>query len=107
MAIGYAMTKAGLDNQMGGLVVGLRDAFLAIHSFKALLDNAAILPDSVLQVAPFTYGGSVSTGEIKRIRDSFTTLDLLHQVSNGGLTVASAVNFWADAQYLANTAFRS
>ena len=103
MAIGYPITKIGLDNTMGGLVVSLRDAFNDVVFFKGQLDNAAILPDSVL--VNLGYTGSASTGEIKRIRDGFTLLSLLNTVSKGGSTVPSAVDFWADAQYLAGSNF--
>ena len=103
MAIGYPITKSGLDNMMGGLVVGLRDAFNAIQYFKANLDDSTIYPDAVLTT--LGYAGSTSSGEIKQIRDSFTALSLLRTVSIAGSTVPSAVDFWFDAKHLAGSNF--
>jgi|SRR6185369_10986907 len=104
MSIGYPFTKADLDNRMGGMVVNLRDAFNAIALFKtSLLDDATMLPDSVLTGLGYT--GNTSSGEIQQIRNSFTSLSLLNTVSRGGSTVPSLVNFWFDAQHLANANF--
>jgi len=101
--IGYPITKAGLDNLMGGLIVSVRDSLNACVSFKALLDDTSILPDSVLTA--LTYGGSSSTGEIQQIRNSFTSMSLLNTVSRGGSTVPSLVDFWFDAKHLGGTNF--
>ncbi len=104
MSIGYPFTKAALDSQMGGMVVSLRDAFNAIALFKtSLLDDATMLSDSVLSGLGYT--GSTASLEIQQIRNSFTALSQLNTVSRGGLTVPSPVNFWFDAQHLANPNF--
>jgi hypothetical protein len=103
MSIGYPITKVDLDNRMGGMVVNLRNAFNDVVLFKALLDDATILPDATL--VSLGYSGSVSSGEIKQIRDSFTTMSLLNTVSRGGSTVGSLVDFWFDAKHLAGLNF--
>lgn len=104
MSIGYPVTKVDLDNRMGGMVVALRDAFDDIVVFKASqLDDAGMLPDATLTALGYT--GSVSSGEIKQIRDAFTTLGLLATVSRGGLTVPAQVDFWSDAKHLAGLNF--
>lgn len=104
--IGYPVSRAGFDNQLGGLVTNLRNAFNDIVFFKALLDDSTIYPDSVLQASPLGYTGSTSTGEIKQMRDSLTALALLNTVSRGGSTVPSLFDFWFDAKHLAGSAFR-
>jgi hypothetical protein len=103
VSIGYPITKADLDARMGGMVVALRDAFDNIVLFKSLLDDATMLPDSVL--TGLGYSGSVSSLEIQQIRNSFTSLSLLNTVSRGGSTVPSVVDFWFDAKHLANLNF--
>lgn len=97
MAIGYPITKIGLDNTMGGLVVGLRDALNACVAFKANLDDTAILPDAVL--TSLGYG----SGEITTIRASFTDLKKLSDIARAAATQSPASDFWFNAKLLAGT----
>lgn len=105
MSIGYAITKATLDNTMGGQVVALRNALNDVVFFKGLLDDSTILTDAFLTSLGYT--GSISTGEIKQIRDAYTAMTQLNSVSRGTILVGtgSAVDFWFDAKHLAGTNF--
>jgi len=96
MAIGYTITKAGVDNSMGAMVVALNDALRAISSFKLnQLDNSAILNDTFL--GTLGYSGA----EITTIRNSFTDLDKLNLISRAAATQGATSNFWFNAQLLA------
>lgn len=97
MSIGYPITKIGLDNQMGSLVVNLRDQLNAIVSFKALLDDTTVLPDAVLT------GLGYGSGEITTIRASFTDLKKLSDISRAAATQSPANDFWFNAKLLAGT----
>jgi hypothetical protein len=99
MTIGYPIVKATLDNTMGGLVVALRDSLNAIVSFKVLLDDTTILPDATLTALGYT--GSTASGEIKIIRDSFTDLKKLSDISRAAATQSPASDFWFNAKLLA------
>ena len=100
MSIGYPITKTGLDNTMGGLVIAVRDSLNAVVAFKSLLDDTAVLPDSVL--AALTYG----TGEITTIRASFTDLKKLSDISRAAAVQAATNDFWFNAKLLAGTSLR-
>lgn len=95
MAIGYPITKTGLDNTMGGLVVSVRDSLNAVVSFKTLLDDTAVLPDAVLTA--LGYG----SGEITTIRAAFTDLKKLSDISRAGAVQAATNDFWFNAKLLA------
>ncbi len=96
MSIGYPINKLDLDNQMGRLVVNIRDSFIAATSFKlSVLDDTTILPDSVL--TSLGYSGP----EITQIRASFTSLNNLYRVSNALQTQGTTNDFWFDAKHLA------
>lgn len=97
MAIGYPITKTGLDNTMGGLVVTVRDSLNAVVSFKALLDDTAVLPDAVLTA--LGYG----SGEITTIRAAFTDLKKLSDIARAAATQTPANDFWFNAKLLAGT----
>jgi hypothetical protein len=86
---------------MGGLVVQLRDTFDAIKQFKALLDDATILPDATLQGAPISY----TTGETTQIRAAFTDLAKLADISTAAATQAATNDFWFNAKHLAGINF--
>jgi hypothetical protein len=94
VAIGYPITKTGLDNTMGGLVVTLRDALNAITSFKATLDDTTIMPDAVLT------GLGYGSGEITTIRASFTDLKKLRDISIAAATQGATNDFWFNAKLL-------
>lgn len=95
MTIGYAITKASMDNQMGALVVNLRNALNAVVSFDVLLDDTAVLPDSVLS-------GSLSytTPEIATIRAAFNDLRKLSDISRALATQSATNDFWFNAKML-------
>lgn len=97
MAIGYPITKAGLDNSMGGLVVAVRNSLNAVVSFKTLLDDTTVLPDAVLTA--LGYG----SGEITTIRASFTDLKKLSDISRAAATQGATNDFWFSAKLLAGT----
>jgi len=99
VAIGYAITKSGLDNLMGGLIVATRDSLNSCVSFKALLDDTSILPDATLTT--LGYG----SGEITQIRASFASMKSLSDISRALATQGSANDFWFDAKHLAGTNF--
>lgn len=99
MSIGYPITKTGLDNLMGGLVVNVRDSLNAVVAFKALLDDTTVLPDAVLT------GLGYGSGEITTIRASFTDLKKLSDVARAAATQSPASDFWFNAKLLAGTNF--
>jgi len=94
MSIGYPITKATLDNTMGGLVVAVRDSLNAIVSFKATLDDTAILNDTFLGTLGY------SGGEITTIRASFTDLKKLSDIARAAATQSPASDFWFNAKLL-------
>lgn len=95
MSAGYPITKIDLDNRMGGAVVALRDALIAIVSLKAELDDTSILPDATLTTLGY------SAGEITTIRASFTDLKKLSDISRAAATQSPANDFWFNAKLLA------
>jgi len=96
---GYAITKTDLDNQMGRLVVDIRDAFIAAAAFKMLLDDTTILSDAVL-------GSLGYTGpQIPEIRASFSALTNLFSISKALATQPATNDFWFDAKHLAGLNF--
>lgn len=99
MAVGYQITKTGLDNLMGGLIVATRDSFNACVQFKALLDDTTILPDATLTT--LGYGST----EITTIRSSFSAMKSLSDISRALATQGSVNDFWFDAKHLAGTNF--
>ena len=99
MAVGYPITKASLDNIMGGLIVAVRDNLNACVAFKALLDDTSILPDATL--TSLGYGSS----EITQIRASFAAMQKLSDISRALATQSPASDFWFDAKHLAGLNF--
>jgi hypothetical protein len=101
VAAGYPITRADLDNRMGGMVVSLRDSLLAIVSFKAELDDASLLTDTFLQAAPISYTSTDTT----QIRAAFTDMAKLYDISRAAATQASTNDFWFNAKHLAGLNF--
>lgn len=99
MAAGYAITKVDLDNRMGGAVVALRDAFIAVAALKAELDDTSILPDAALTTLGY------SAGEITTIRASFTDMAKLFDISRAVAVQAATNDFWFNAKHLAGLNF--
>lgn len=98
MSTGYPITKADLDNRMGGLVVALRGALANCVAFKVLLDDTTILPDATLTTLGY------SGGEITQIRAAFTALKKLSDIANSAATQTPASDFWFDAKHLTGLA---
>jgi hypothetical protein len=96
---GYQITKADLDNRMGGAVVTLRDALITIVALKAELDDATILPDATLTTLGY------SGADITLIRAAFTDLSKLNDISRAVATQASTNDFWFNAKHLAGLNF--
>jgi hypothetical protein len=99
MAAGYPIAKTDLDNTMGRLVTALRDSLRDCVTFKALLDDATILPDATLTTLGY------SAGEITQIRASFTDLKKLSDISQASAVQASNNDFWFNAKHLAGLNF--
>jgi hypothetical protein len=100
MAIGYPITKTGLDNTMGALVVNVRNSLIAAVALKTLLDDTTVLPDAVLTA--LGYGGS----EITTIRAAFADLKKLSDISRAAATQSATNDFWFSAKLLAGTNFQ-
>lgn len=96
MAAGYPMTKADLDNRMGGMIVAVRDSLIACVALKAMLDDTSMLPDATLTGLGYT------GGDITQIRAAFTAMKSLSDISRGLATQPAANDFWFDAKHLAN-----
>ena len=93
---GYAFTRTDLDNRMGVLVAALRTDLQNIVEFKALLDDASLLTDTLLQAAPYSY----SSADTTLIRASFTDLKKLSDISNNLATQSATNDFWFSAKHL-------
>lgn len=96
MGVGYAITKVDLDNRMGSLIAALRTDLQNIVEFKALLDDASLLTDAVLQAAPFSY----TPTETALIRAAFTDLKKLSDIANAVAVQAATNDFWFNAKHL-------
>jgi len=101
MAAGYSFTRAGLDNQMGGLVTAVRDSLIAVVAFKVLLDDSTILSDTFLQAAPISYTSTDTT----QIRAAFADLAKLNDISRAAATQSATNDFWFNAKHLAGPNF--
>ena len=99
MSTGYPITKTDLDNRMGAMIVNVRDALEACVLFKALLDDATILPDATLTTLGY------SAGEITQVRAAFSSMKSLRDISRALATQASTNDFWFDAKHLAGLNF--
>lgn len=97
---GYPITRTDLDNRMGALVAALRTDLQNIVEFKALLDDASLLTDTVLQGAPFSY----SSADTTLIRAAFTDLKKLSDIASAAATQASTNDFWFNAKHLTGIA---
>jgi hypothetical protein len=100
--VGYAITRGGLDNQIGGLVTNLRNALNEIVFFNALLNDSSILSTSFMTttlVNPYT------GGEDTQIRASFTDLQKLSDISRNAATQSATNDFWFNAKHLAGSGF--
>jgi hypothetical protein len=97
---GYSIGRADLDNRMGALISALRTDLQNIVEFKALLDDTTILPDSVLQAAPFSY----SSADTTLIRAAFADLKKLSDISNNLATQSATNDFWFSAKHLTGIA---
>jgi hypothetical protein len=102
VTIGYAITKADLDNRMGAAVVNLREAFRTCESIFQLLQDTTMLPTSVMTTAPLGY----TAGEDTQIRAAFTAIHNLYLFSKNQTTTAMT-DFWFDAKHLANLNFNT
>lgn len=102
MSAGYPITRADLDNRMGGMIVAVRDSLSACVLFKASLDDATLLPDSTLQAAPLSY----SAGDCTQIRAAFAAMQSLNNISRALATQGSVNDFWFDGKHLAGLNFR-
>jgi len=97
---GYAITKADLDNRMGGMIVAVRDALAACVLFKALLDDSTILGGTALTAMGY------SPAEDTQIRAAFNSMKVLNDISRAAATQPSTSDFWFDAKHLAGLNFR-
>jgi hypothetical protein len=100
--VGYTISKADFDNRIGAAVVNLRNAFREIVSIKAELDDATILPDSTLITL-----GYASPADTTQIRNSFTDLAKLYDISRNLATQGVTNDFWFSAKHLAGLNFNT
>lgn len=100
MSAGYTITRVDLDNRMGVLVAALRTDLQNIVEFKALLDDATLLTDAVLQGAPFGY----TPTDTALIRAAFADLKKLSDISNNAATQTPSNDFWFSAKHLTGIA---
>jgi len=99
MAAGYTVNKTDLDNLMGRLIVAVRDDLNACVSFKALLDDASILPDATLTALGY------SGADITQLRAAFSAMKSLSDISRALTTQPATNDFWFDAKHLCGTNF--
>lgn len=78
MSVGFPITKAGLDTQMGLEIGNVAGALAACRTRLAWLNNTNIVPSTLLQT---TLG--YTSGEESLIRTSYADLDSLAQIAHG------------------------
>lgn len=94
MSIGYAVNKVDVDNQMGRLIVEVREALDACADFKTWLDDAALGTDAFLTTLGY------SAGEITTIRAAFSAMNNLRRIAHAEINQASQNDFFFDAKKL-------
>lgn len=94
MSIGYAITKVDVDNQMGRLIVSVREALNECVDFKRWLDDAALGTDT------FLGGLGYTGGEITTIRAAFTAMNTLNNLAHAAATQPATNDFFFDAKKL-------
>jgi hypothetical protein len=93
VSVGYQVTKATLDNQVGNAVVQLRDALERFEPIKAWLDATA---DATLEDAPFGY----TSQEVAILKSAVTDITNLGLTARGERAQAVANNFFFFADQL-------
>ena len=94
MSVGFAVNKTDVDNQMGRLVVDVRESLEACVDFKTWLDDTALGTDTFLTDLGY------SAGEITTIRAAFSAMSNLNNIAHAAGTQASANDFFFDAKKL-------
>lgn len=105
MTVGYPIGATDINNRAGGLVVALWNSLADVRAFKQWLDDA-VHTDAFLNSAGIT--GSVSTGDVKTLRDSFADLGGstgLYAVAHGTFTPGGNNNFFANAKNLSGITY--
>lgn len=98
MSVGFAITKAGIDQQAGQLVMNVRDDLLRCAQFCDLLNDTSIFPnDAALTALGYT------SGEVTQLRAAFTDLKALYNVARANGTVPANNDFWFNAKHLVGT----
>lgn len=87
MAVGYPVTKAGVDAQAMQLVLDLRNTLEQIAKMKVWLDG-----QSEADLIALGYTGGEG-GEVALLKSSFTDLANLHKVAIGQQSQAEANDF--------------
>lgn len=95
MSAGFAITKAGIDQQAGQLVMNVRDGLLRCAQFCDLLNDTSIFANDAALTAL-----GYSAGEVTQLRASFTDLKALYNVARANGTVPSNNDFWFNAKHL-------
>lgn len=88
---GFPQAQLDVNSRAGQLALTLRDTLLAIRTFKAWLDSKT---DPELTALGF------SAGDVTLLRNSYTDLDNLAQVSAGLRTQGSVSDFMFNAKKL-------
>jgi hypothetical protein len=98
VSVGYPVTATDVNNTAGARVVALWKALDDVRALKLWLDDAAHT-DAYLNGIGIT--GSVSTGDVKLLRDTFADLggaSGLWAVSHGTFAPGGSSNYFANAK---------
>jgi hypothetical protein len=91
MTIGFPVTKARIDGQLGDAVYALREALARVARLKLDLDE---IQDADLQAMGYT------AGEVTTLKASITDLNALANISHGQGTQAQPNDFFFNARQL-------
>ncbi len=98
MSFGLTLTKADIDQKVGGLVVNVRDSLAACARFCDFLNDTTIFAnDAALTALGYTQA------EVTTMRAAFTDLKTLYNVAHAAATVASANDFFFNAKHATGT----
>lgn len=93
MSVGYAITKADIDNSVGNGVVQLLEGFERMMDLKGKLD---LISDQELGEAPYDY----TPDEVALLRASLTDIAALDAVAYGRQAQPEPSNFFWNARLL-------
>lgn len=96
MSVGFGIDKSSIDSRSGQLVLNLRKALQDCSDFCDLLNDTTIFPADNSTLTSLGY----PAGDITFLRNTFTDLKKLWQISHAATTQASTNDFFFNAKHL-------